>query len=118
RVDYIERRQALRLQRGGIQIYLNLALFTAIGIGHGCARHGYELRPNKIQAIVVELLLRQVLPREGQLENRHTRCAISKDQDRKSTRLNSSHVAISYAVFCLKKKNTTYNKSTNDIVCS
>src|SRR5690625_6771892 len=29
-------------------------------------------------------------------------------QDRKSTRLNSSHVAISYAVFCLKKKQ--YNK--------
>src|SRR5204862_3965610 len=27
--------------------------------------------------------------------------------DRKSTRLNSSHVEISYAVFCLKKKNTT-----------
>src|SRR5207253_8395493 len=30
------------------------------------------------------------------------------ETDRKSTRLNSSHVAISYAVFCLKKKN---NKS-------
>src|SRR5690625_7084683 len=29
---------------------------------------------------------------------------IIKGQDRKSTRLNSSHVAISYAVFCLKKK--------------
>src|SRR5690625_3244672 len=29
--------------------------------------------------------------------------------DRKSTRLNSSHVAISYAVFCLKKKTTNYN---------
>src|SRR5258708_31476536 len=27
------------------------------------------------------------------------------DQDRKSTRLNSSHQIISYAVFCLKKKN-------------
>src|SRR5256885_9069854 len=27
--------------------------------------------------------------------------------DRKSTRLNSSHLVISYAVFCLKKKNTT-----------
>src|SRR5437773_4892778 len=26
------------------------------------------------------------------------------DQDRKSTRLNSSHITISYAVFCLKKK--------------
>src|SRR5690625_5884850 len=29
-------------------------------------------------------------------------------KDRKSTRLNSSHVAISYAVFCLKKKNKTH----------
>src|SRR5699024_12026572 len=28
--------------------------------------------------------------------------------DRKSTRLNSSHVSISYAVFCLKKKTTQY----------
>src|SRR5690625_5627645 len=32
--------------------------------------------------------------------------------DRKSTRLNSSHVAISYAVFCLKKK------KTNDTQCN
>src|SRR5437764_8141555 len=30
------------------------------------------------------------------------------DQDRKSTRLNSSHRCISYAVFCLKKKKNTY----------
>src|SRR5690606_40324729 len=30
---------------------------------------------------------------------------IHKKVDRKSTRLNSSHVKISYAVFCLKKKN-------------
>src|SRR5262245_62901166 len=28
------------------------------------------------------------------------------DKDRKSTRLNSSHLGISYAVFCLKKKRT------------
>src|SRR5690606_40670529 len=36
------------------------------------------------------------------------------DQDRKSTRLNSSHVKISYAVFCLKKKNNAkiYNSMT------
>src|SRR5690625_7076882 len=37
------------------------------------------------------------LPRSGVL-------ALSGAVDRKSTRLNSSHVAISYAVFCLKKK--------------
>src|SRR5207244_13207773 len=30
-------------------------------------------------------------------------------EDRKSTRLNSSHQIISYAVFCLKKKNTSHN---------
>src|SRR5207253_11284642 len=33
--------------------------------------------------------------------------------DRKSTRLNSSHVAISYAVFCLKKKNTRSPATTS-----
>src|SRR5690242_21476229 len=35
-------------------------------------------------------------------------CGVSEDPvflDRKSTRLNSSHMSISYAVFCLKKKN-------------
>src|SRR5437588_4750039 len=31
-------------------------------------------------------------------------------EDRKSTRLNSSHTVISYAVFCLKKKKTTNKK--------
>src|SRR5260221_7194444 len=36
-----------------------------------------------------------------------------KDGDRKSTRLNSSHTVISYAVFCLKKKKKkTYNTNT------
>src|SRR5256885_7117593 len=32
---------------------------------------------------------------------------MAEELDRKSTRLNSSHLVISYAVFCLKKKNTT-----------
>src|SRR3712207_9021419 len=35
------------------------------------------------------------------------RAARSDPQDRKSTRLNSSHANISYAVFCLKKKKDT-----------
>src|SRR5690606_41852028 len=34
----------------------------------------------------------------------NTTLSISTNTDRKSTRLNSSHVKISYAVFCLKKK--------------
>src|SRR5690348_17772325 len=45
-------------------------------------------------------------PRGGAARSRRgARCAPSRD--RKSTRLNSSHPSISYAVFCLKKKNTT-----------
>src|SRR3712207_7720785 len=35
----------------------------------------------------------------------HGRCPLHAEADRKSTRLNSSHANISYAVFCLKKKN-------------
>src|SRR5207253_4015651 len=34
-------------------------------------------------------------------------------EDRKSTRLNSSHVAISYAVFCLKKKKKEIDSDTD-----
>src|SRR5256885_11147226 len=33
-------------------------------------------------------------------------------RDRKSTRLNSSHLVISYAVFCLKKKKTTFSHAS------
>src|SRR5438132_1816874 len=35
-------------------------------------------------------------------------------RDRKSTRLNSSHTVISYAVFCLKKKKKKQKKNTNE----
>src|SRR5690606_40521074 len=38
---------------------------------------------------------------------KETAVAVHAEQDRKSTRLNSSHVKISYAVFCLKKKKKT-----------
>src|SRR5436309_10550907 len=41
------------------------------------------------------------------------RVKVVKNKDRKSTRLNSSHVKISYAVFCLKKKK---KKKKKDIV--
>src|SRR5438477_13167421 len=40
------------------------------------------------------------------------RGASEKQIDRKSTRLNSSHMSISYAVFCLKKKNKPSSRST------
>src|SRR5256885_8307550 len=42
-----------------------------------------------------------------------TRSRASGGADRKSTRLNSSHLVISYAVFCLKKKNKTTDAIIN-----
>src|SRR5438034_3797087 len=43
---------------------------------------------------------------------REVRRAARVDRDRKSTRLNSSHTVISYAVFCLKKKNRQDSTAT------
>src|SRR5437868_11396115 len=49
----------------------------------------------------------------GRIARRHAACSKRGGGDRKSTRLNSSHVSISYAVFCLKKKKK--NKNLPDI---
>src|SRR5438045_5815876 len=53
-----------------------------------------------------QLFVHRIVEKRGSL---HAAQLFSKGdaQDRKSTRLNSSHLGISYAVFCLKKKNIT-----------
>src|SRR5690606_40025944 len=51
---------------------------------------------------VVHLPAREVRPGHGPL----LALAVRREEDRKSTRLNSSHVKISYAVFCLKEQKT------------
>src|SRR3989442_2178386 len=53
--------------------------------------------PNAVWEAVVKSVHRVPMP--------ITTSAPRASRDRKSTRLNSSHVRISYAVFCLKKKN-------------
>src|SRR5437868_10572630 len=50
--------------------------------------------------------LRKLITRHG-LTDRVLLTGPKTGEDRKSTRLNSSHVSISYAVFCLKKKKKT-----------
>src|SRR5947207_11067212 len=78
--------------------------------GRGAARYGRPRRPAPGGAADQrggDRLARRLLHwRSGSIA---ARCACvdagrSADQDRKSTRLNSSHTVISYAVFCLKKK--------------
>src|SRR5439155_26100395 len=73
----------------------------------------------KVKQVVFNLLSNAVkfTPDGGQIDlsahrDQHVLAVAARrevDLDRKSTRLNSSHVAISYAVFCLKKKNLEDN---------
>src|SRR5688500_19319216 len=61
----------------------------------------------------VELLARRLREPLEQDRDRRQRRGDDEPEDRKSTRLNSSHLVISYAVFCLKKKNNKAPASTN-----
>src|SRR3712207_9380836 len=64
--------------------------------------------PEQVQFLGVHLLSRIEVardPGQGAFDAEHHRDAVLQIcRDRKSTRLNSSHANISYAVFCLKKK--------------
>src|SRR5690242_21148343 len=86
-----------------------------------CARPSPERRQRNVSRrddpAHRSLELRKILcvsgPRDGRIDNDvpyrwhpsgPTSACRAPDRDRKSTRLNSSHMSISYAVFCLKKK--------------
>src|SRR3712207_8730685 len=58
---------------------------------------------------VSELALKEAAPQLRESLERYR----DEARDRKSTRLNSSHANISYAVFCLKKKNHTQYEYTD-----
>src|SRR5690242_21504320 len=76
------------------------------GRGRDAARHRGAVDP---QHRAGELHGRPVACRRGRVP-----AAALDAEDRKSTRLNSSHMSISYAVFCLKKKKKKKNhKNTN-----
>src|SRR5689334_23725788 len=60
------------------------------------------LRPD--QAVVVALLAAGRRPLGALVDRPEAVLGLGPPRDRKSTRLNSSHSSISYAVFCLKKK--------------
>src|SRR5437660_7039577 len=79
-------------------------------------------KPDRTLAITEQLFAsaahvagEQSIPHLAQL--RGEALATLNRPDRKSTRLNSSHVAISYAVFCLKKKKVNRNKERETIGC-
>src|SRR3712207_8755813 len=85
-----------------------LPIFTQVGLLH--ARVGEQLLPRARQRRPPEV---DDVPVVGQRQRRER--VLLHQQDRKSTRLNSSHANISYAVFCLKKIYfLTTSSSTND----
>src|SRR5437868_13751631 len=59
---------------------------------------------DKLLRTIGREVLREKIPNLQELEQTLKNILTVHDRDRKSTRLNSSHVSISYAVFCLKKK--------------
>src|SRR5690606_39726522 len=84
-------------------------------------RHGRAVR-RRIPTVHIENESLQSGLVDGVFEQEHQvrelrgvrRSLVPDPGDRKSTRLNSSHVKISYAVFCLKKKNIMINKSLKE----
>src|SRR6266498_5156429 len=74
---------------------------------------GWTLVGDAKQTVAVRVGLRLERPQAAVRSDIRERCrrvrlvALDEAEDRKSTRLNSSHVRISYAVFCLKKKKIT-----------
>src|SRR5262245_65286170 len=83
-------------------------LFPYTTLFRSRAEHGGPAPPSTMQSIV----------RSIELFSRHTSTPMGSDrlgaEDRKSTRLNSSHLGISYAVFCLKKKTKQIIKQKQD----
>src|SRR5205807_10654544 len=76
-----------------------------VGMAHRERTARQRIRPCAVRPVIAPMLqLRDgeaaLCPRDDEAIFKHW-CY----EDRKSTRLNSSHLVISYAVFCLKKKN-------------
>src|SRR5690625_5965421 len=95
-----------------VRKYRAPALEKGLDVLELLASHGVPLTTSQMATLLgrsVSELFRMVLALEYRgyialAEGREGYELTNKLLDRKSTRLNSSHVAISYAVFCLKKK--------------
>src|SRR3712207_7641493 len=108
-----EYRKAAKLKRWGhmARTFTKLGKQIAIAVKAG----GPEPENNPTLRALIATCKRENMPKDN--IDRAIKNAMGKDtsdykEDRKSTRLNSSHANISYAVFCLKKKkkHTSYYK--------
>src|SRR5215470_4633772 len=103
---------AIRRRKGGCACAVSIELVRraefhelALGIGVELAALQHARQAERDDCLCRAVRRRQ----RGRVFARHGLSAHAGD--RKSTRLNSSHGSISYAVFCLKKKKKTFNLS-------
>src|SRR3712207_7850616 len=78
----------------------------------------HQHKQRRIQLWIVDgrslwLVFQRILPVGSISESRKSCASLVSSIDRKSTRLNSSHANISYAVFCLKKKKNILHYRTH-----
>src|SRR5256885_9800345 len=97
---------------------IEASLTYIYGIGFSTARKILEqtnidpnLRANKLSPQQINEIIHAITNNKIKIEGDLRRDIQGKD--RKSTRLNSSHLVISYAVFCLKKKKTRPEYTTH-----
>src|SRR5690606_40689509 len=83
-----------------VQAITNLVLLHKTHAVHPVQSDSYQSRRGNVP-VTSDRWCWLLRPDGAELQDDHQ----YSDVDRKSTRLNSSHVKISYAVFCLKKKN-------------
>ncbi len=83
RIDDVDRRQPVCLEGLRVQVDHDLTRLPAVGKGHLGALDGGELGADEVQAVVVELLLRQRLARDGELQDRDAGRAVAHDQRRR-----------------------------------
>src|SRR5256885_5230920 len=70
-----------------------------------------SVSPRRVSSVKGMFALRK----SGSLRSAYSGTAVLVSRDRKSTRLNSSHLVISYAVFCLKKKKKHIDALNHDV---
>src|SRR6202158_1509682 len=96
--------EPLSVQRWEGDIVASLFVWDPLRHRSPVALGGHQLGPEVYRRRPITMLLGFICPRGSECSAVHGTILLkNSSQDRKSTRLNSSHHRISYAVFCLKK---------------
>src|SRR5207253_10865561 len=102
RSDHLRALASFPTRRSSDLLVVALGAIALVALAIGVWLVWIESKQLTWQALLNATYATSVTPRGAAL---HDGTFEAEAADRKSTRLNSSHVAISYAVFCLKKKN-------------